>query len=310
MIKSVVGYVRVSTEGQAESGLGLEDQINKIKTYCSLYDLHLIEVVVDAGASAKSLEREGIQRIISGAKAGAFGGVVVAKLDRLTRSMRDLHKLLDEVFGAVELHSVAEKVDTSSAAGRLVLNVLMSVAEWERETIGERTSAALKVKQARGEKLGAAPFGQRWEEGRLVDDEREQEIISVVRELRSRGLTLRAIKDELAARRMSGRRGVSFSLSTLAKVSVGVEVARAIVDEQPKMTPVASRGKAPFGQRWEDGRLVSDGREQEIISVVRDLRSRGWTLQAIKDELAVRRMSGRTGASFGFSTLAKIGAAA
>ena len=136
MIKSVVGYVRVSTECQAESGLGLEDQINKIKTYCSLYDLNLIEIVVDAGASAKSLEREGIQKIISGAKAGAFGGVVVAELDRLTRSMRDLHKLLDEVFGAVELHSVAEKVDTSSAAGRLVLNVLMSVAEWERETIG------------------------------------------------------------------------------------------------------------------------------------------------------------------------------
>jgi len=218
MFKSVVGYVRVSTEGQAESGLGLEDQVSKIKGYCTLYDLELLEIVVDAGVSAKSLERDGIQKIITGAQAGSFAGVVVAKLDRLTRSVRDLHALLDQVFGVVELHSVAEKVDTSSAAGRLVLNVLMSVAEWERETIGERTSAALQVKLARGETLGKAPFGQRWEGGRLVHDEREQEIISVVRGLRARGWTLQAIRDELLARGMTGRTGSSFGLSTIAKM--------------------------------------------------------------------------------------------
>ena len=62
MSKRVVGYVRVSTDRQAESGLGLDDQINKIKTYCSLYDLNLIDIIVDAGASAKDLEREGIQQ--------------------------------------------------------------------------------------------------------------------------------------------------------------------------------------------------------------------------------------------------------
>jgi len=308
MSKRVVGYVRVSTDRQAESGLGLDDQINKIKTYCSLYDLNLIDIIVDAGASAKDLEREGIQKLISEAQAGAFAGVVVAKLDRLTRSMRDLHTLLEQVFNSVELHSVAEKVDTSSAAGRLVLNVLMSVAEWEREAIGERTAAALKVKADRGEALGKAPFGRRWEGGQLVDDEREQEIISCVKELRARGWTLHAIKDELALRRMTGRTNRAPALSTIAKI--GADASPTTQEPQREPRRLSGVGKAPFGRRWEGGQLIDDEREQGIIACVKELRARGWTLHAIKDELALRRMTGRTGASFSFATLSKIGAVA
>jgi DNA invertase Pin-like site-specific DNA recombinase len=220
MSKRVIGYVRVSTAGQAESGLSIEAQRSKIEAYCGLYDLELVEIIVDAGESAKSLKRPGIDRLLSAVAAGSLDGVVVAKLDRLTRSMRDLHRLLEEVFSKVELHSVAEKVDTSSAAGRLVLNVLMSVAEWEREAIGERTATALKAKKARGEKVGRAPYGFRWEDGELVKDETEQKTVAVIKELRSRGLTLRAIKGEIEERGLLNRSGVArWSLAVLSKVA-------------------------------------------------------------------------------------------
>jgi site-specific DNA recombinase len=203
-MKKVIGYIRVSTEGQAESGLGLADQEMKIRGYCSIYDLELVDIVVDAGASAKNLNREGISRVIKSVESGEVEGVLVAKLDRLTRSMTDLHVLLNTVFSKVELHSVAEKVDTSTAAGRLVLNVLMSVAEWEREAIGERTSAALQAKKAKKAKKaesvarkakmmmrkainGRAPFGWQWKDGDLVPEKKEQEVIVLLKELRESG---------------------------------------------------------------------------------------------------------------------------
>lgn len=195
-MKKVIGYIRVSTESQAESGLGLADQEMKIRGYCSIYDLELVDIVVDAGASAKNLNREGISRVIESVEAGEVEGVLVAKLDRLTRSMTDLHVLLNTVFSKVELHSVAEKVDTSTAAGRLVLNVLMSVAAWEREAIGERTSAALQAKKAnksprskmtRKAINGRAPFGWQWKNGDLVPEKKEQEVISLIKDLRESG---------------------------------------------------------------------------------------------------------------------------
>lgn len=190
-MKKVIGYIRVSTDGQAESGLGLADQEMKIRSYCLLYDLELVDVISDAGASAKSLNRAGIQDVINLAQSGAVDGIIIAKLDRLTRSMKDLHVLLDTVFNRVELHSVAEKVDTSTAAGRLVLNVLMSVAEWEREAIGERTSAALQAKKKQSKRVinGRAPYGWRWVDGELVEIPEQQRVLTLMRELRESGLT-------------------------------------------------------------------------------------------------------------------------
>jgi DNA invertase Pin-like site-specific DNA recombinase len=194
-MKKVVGYIRVSTDTQAESGLGLADQEMKIRGYSQIYDLELVEIIVDAGASAKSLNRDGIQRVIEMSTSGDIDGIVIAKLDRLTRKMTDLHQLLDSVFSKVELHSVAEKVDTSSAAGRLVLNVLMSVAEWEREAIGERTSAALQTKKkiAKRKINGRAPLGWQWVDGELVKHEGEYKVIERMRKLRDLGVTYREI---------------------------------------------------------------------------------------------------------------------
>ena len=94
----VIGYIRVSTGKQEESGLSLEVQEAKVRQYCELYELELSEVIVDAGESAKTLSRPGVQRALDLLKAGGAQGLVVAKLDRLTRNIRDMNYLIEEIF--------------------------------------------------------------------------------------------------------------------------------------------------------------------------------------------------------------------
>lgn len=219
----VIGYVRVSTDEQARDGVSLEAQAAKVRAYCALYDLELVDVVADPGASAKTLDRPGLQTVLARLRAGEAGGLVVAKLDRLTRSVSDMDRLIRDYFGerarhAVSLQSVADQVDTRTAAGRLVLNVLMSVAQWEREAIGERTRDALAHKASKGERVsGRVPYGFRLADDgvHLESNPDEQEVIATVRELRAAGLSQRGIVAALAKRGLCNREGNRFALAAV-----------------------------------------------------------------------------------------------
>jgi len=191
----VIGYVRVSTEEQATHGVSLDAQEAKIRQYASLYELDLAEVIVDAGQSAKSLNRPGLNRALQALEGGEVEGLLIAKLDRLTRSLIDWGNLITRYFGKrFALLSVADQIDTRSATGRLGLNILMSVAQWEREAIGERTSTALQFKKSQGQKLGAPPLAC-------------PQTIARIRQLRDQGLTLRAIANQLTAEGFRTKRG-------------------------------------------------------------------------------------------------------
>ncbi len=157
-----IGYVRVSTQEQSTDGVSLAAQEAKIRSYAALYDIELADVIVDAGQSAKSLDRPGLIRALEMLKSGEAKGLVIAKLDRLTRSVADLATLLDGYFSekaGCQLWSVADSIDTRTAAGRMVLNILMSVSQWEREAIGERTRDALQHKDSQGERIGRIRYG-------------------------------------------------------------------------------------------------------------------------------------------------------
>jgi site-specific DNA recombinase len=210
-----VAYLRVSTDKQADRGVSLDAQRAKVAAYAELYDLELVEVVVDAGASAKTLDRPGLARALGMLrKGGEADALLVVKLDRLTRSVRDLGELVERHFapGKAALLSVGEQIDTRSAAGRLVLNVLASVSQWEREAIGERTAAAMQHKAACGEFTGGeAPFGWRVVDELLEPVESEQTVIAEARRLRAAGLSLRAVARELDAVGMRSRTGRPFA---------------------------------------------------------------------------------------------------
>lgn len=218
-----VAYVRVSTEKQADHGVSLAAQTARVEAYATLYDLELVETVVDAGISAKDMRRPGLLRALSALEAGRASALVVVKLDRLTRSVRDLGSLVERYFatGRFSLLSVGEQIDTRSAAGRLVLNVLASVAQWEREATGERTSAAMRHKATRGEFTGGrVPFGfQLAGNGiELVAVAEEQEAIAIAQQLRARGHSLRSIAVHLRERGYRSRSGKAFAAMQISRM--------------------------------------------------------------------------------------------
>ena len=220
--KNAIGYVRVSTADQADSGASLAAQRAKVKAYATLHDMELVEIIEDAGHSAKSLERPGMTRLLRLIKGRKVDVVNVAKLDRITRSVRDLGDLVD-LFkrSGVEFASVGDHIDTSTAAGRLVLNVMGSVSQWEREAIGERTSEALAALRARGRRVSRfAPFGYRSDgNGSWIPDEHEQQAVELIVQLRAEGLSLRAIAAELERRGFRSRsHGRRLSAQTIANV--------------------------------------------------------------------------------------------
>lgn len=208
----ITGYIRVSTEEQANSGISLEAQKAKIRGYAELYELELVEIIEDRGASGKNLKRDGIQKALEMIRNGESQGILVAKLDRLTRSIVDMNNLIKNYFGEHSDHqgtlfSVADQVDTRTASGRLVLNVLMSVAQWEREAIGERTKEALAHKKARGERLGTPAMGTRIIDGEAVEDHEEIRTLRYIVELRNERLSLRAIARRLNNEGITTKRG-------------------------------------------------------------------------------------------------------
>ena len=213
-----LGYIRVSTDKQADKGLSLETQREKIRAMAVVHGTELADVVVDAGESAKNLDRPGMKRILDLVRGGDVATVIVAKLDRLTRSVRDLADLL-EVFQrkGVSLVSVAESLDTGSAAGRLVLNIMVSVSQ--SEAIGKRRDA-LQLKRSRREFLGNAPFGCRLaaDQQHIEPDRREQAVLKRIHQLRQDGMSLRAIAAELNRQRITTRRGSPWRMEYVARL--------------------------------------------------------------------------------------------
>jgi site-specific DNA recombinase len=219
----VLAYVRVSTSMQAEKGVSLEAQHSKVRAYADLYDLDLVDVVVDAAASAKTLDRPGLRQVLAALRAGDADALLVIKLDRLTRSVRDLCDLLERSKReGWALMSVGEQIDTSTAAGRMVVNILGVISQWERETIGERTSAAMQHMKGSSEFTGGkvAPYGyQVGADGvHLVAVEHEQTVIVEARRLRSQGRSLRQVAVALAAAGMLNRAGKTFQASQIARM--------------------------------------------------------------------------------------------
>ena len=217
-----IGYARVSTDKQADRGVSLEAQTEKIRAMTVVHGAELADIIVEAGESAKTLNRPGMQRLLALVDSGEVNAVIVAKLDRLTRSVKDLCELLERFEkSGVALISVAESLDTSSAAGRLVLNIMTAVSQWEREAIGERTRDAMRHKRTNGERVGNIAFGYRLTaDGVHVEPEpAEQAMIATIGELRAKGRSLRRIAIDLNSRGWRTRRGSEWRLESVARVA-------------------------------------------------------------------------------------------
>jgi DNA invertase Pin-like site-specific DNA recombinase len=156
-----IAYTRVSTFDQAEDGHGLDAQWHKIGLWSQLNEHDIVGHITEA-ASGKSAEaRPELQRALSMLRRGEADGVVVAKLDRLSRSVKDFATLLEEFQGNGWSLSVLDlQVDLGTPVGKLVAGILSAVAEFEREIIVERTKAGMAAAKAKGIHLGRPKKGK------------------------------------------------------------------------------------------------------------------------------------------------------
>ena len=213
-----IGYVRVSTTGQAEQGISLDNQEAKIKSYCELNDLELIEVIKDEGLSAKSLAKrpQAIEMLHKARKEKL--AVVVYKLDRMFRNTVESLTTIDSLAkSGASFHSINEKLDTSSAFGKFFLTQIAALAELERNLISERTKDALANKKAQGKRIGNIPFGYTLADDRetLLEFEPEREILRQIQELRSTGLSIRKVTERLNFMGFRSRTGKEFTKPTV-----------------------------------------------------------------------------------------------
>lgn len=194
----LIAYARVSTAEQAMSGLGLEAQEAQLRAEFAHQGWDLVELIRDEGESGGTMKRPGLRRALEAIATGHADGLVVAKLDRLTRSVVDFGVFLSWIDAAqASLVALDFKLDTGSPGGRLVSSVLMAVAEWERDTIAARTKASLHAKRARGESIGRPA---------VID---RPELAARIVGLRAEGLTLQAICDQLNADQVPTPRGAA-----------------------------------------------------------------------------------------------------
>jgi site-specific DNA recombinase len=217
-----VGYVRVSTESQATDGVSLDAQQARIAAWCVANDAELAGVHIDAGISGgRADNRPGLQEALADV-CQAGGVLVVYSLSRLARSVLDTITITNRLNQAgADLVSLSEKIDTTSAAGKMIFRVMAVMAEFERDLISERTRGAMAYKRDKGERIGTIPLGFALaEDGRtLHPDDDEQRAIGTIRNLSSSGLGLRAIArelDRLEVPTKTGRAG--WTHSAVAKV--------------------------------------------------------------------------------------------
>lgn len=206
---AVIGYVRVSTAEQADSGLGLAAQKASIAAYAVQRGWELAELYEDAGASGKALRgRPGLAAALDALDSGRAGVLLVAKLDRLARSVADFAGLVRRAEReGWSLVVVDLQVDMSTPTGGLLANVTASVAEWEQKTIGQRTKEALAVRRAEGVRLGRP---------RILDPA----VARRIRRQRTRGRTLQAIANDLNDAGIKTATGRTWSPALVRKVTL------------------------------------------------------------------------------------------
>lgn len=210
----VIGYCRVSSEEQGISGLGLEAQEAAIRAACDSRGWQLLEIVQEVGSGRDVRKRPLLRDLLDRleAKDAPARTIVVAKLDRLTRSVADGGRLFERAKDhRWDIVALDLGVDTTTASGELVANLMIAVGQWERRAIGERTSAALRAKRERGERVGRPPSIP-------------PEIIDRMRSMKRRGMSASRIASELNAQGSTNTAGNPWTKRHVEKACIRYKI--------------------------------------------------------------------------------------
>ncbi len=216
-----VGYIRVSTDEQA---LGPEAQREALNAWCERHDARLCAIFEDIGVSggAPLEKRPGLNAALDALALEGAGVLLVAKRDRLARDIviaAVVERLVER--GGARVLSADGTGNGDGPEHQLMRNLIMAFASYERALIGARTRAALRVKKAKGKRVGAIPYGYRLaEDGEtLKPDPTEQTVVGIVKSMRKKGGSLRAIADELTRRAFATRTGGYWHVQTISNIA-------------------------------------------------------------------------------------------
>jgi len=191
-MNKAIGHIRVSTQKQADEGVSLDAQRAKIEAWCLTNDYELAGIHCDEGISGTKSNRDGL--LAAMAEVGKGTALVVYSLSRLTRSTKDLLAFTEQLdHQGADLISLTEKIDTTTAAGKMVFRMLGVLNEFERDQVSERTKAALTHKKENNQVYNHTPFGYYRSDDRLMWDKTEQRLIGYVQSKHRRGMSYSAI---------------------------------------------------------------------------------------------------------------------
>lgn len=224
MRHSAVGYVRVSTERQAEEGLGLAIQERAIRHLARTAGLKLQEIVRDEGVNGTLEERPGLASLLDSLRPGMV--VVVARLDRLARDLltqefllRDMRQRGADLVSCSQAEADYLRDDPDDPTRKLIRQVLGAVSEFERALIKLRLSRGRAAKAAKGGfAYGSPPYGSRAADRKLVPEESEQAVIELATRLRREGASLRSIGRSLLEAGHSPRRAKAWHPQVVARL--------------------------------------------------------------------------------------------
>ena len=186
-------YVRVSTEEQAKEGLSIDAQIDKCRSFCNARDWEVFKVYRDAGFSAGSLNRPALELLLRDAQEKKFNVILVYKIDRFSRKLRDLIMVLDDLKEKeINFTSVTEQIDTTSAMGEAFFQIIGVFAQLERGMVKERVELAFDKKIDLGESLSRAPLGYKYLNKKLILDENAERVKEIF-EMWALGINYREI---------------------------------------------------------------------------------------------------------------------
>lgn len=215
--------MRVSTEEQAKDGFSINAQKEKLKAYCKANDWEIVDYYVDDGISGKNIKgRPEVLRLLEDVKNGKVNNVLIYKLDRLTRSMKDLISLI-ELFDKYNCNfsSVTEKLDTSNATGRMFIKIIGIFAEFERENLAERVSFGYEQKTREGNYTntqGVNGYDYIMGKGDLVVNVQEKDIVNRIYEMYLNGNSMLKIARIFNSEKVPTKRGGSWSQSTIKSI--------------------------------------------------------------------------------------------
>ena len=226
--KKACVYTRVSTDAQ-EDNTSLEEQDRKCRAQIVAKGWECVGTYSDPGVSGRTMNREGLWQMLDDIKAGKIQAVVVYKLDRLSRKQRDTLSIIEDHFlkNHVDLISLNETLDTTTAWGRAMIGILSAFNQMESETIQMRTTDGRKAKARKGGYAGGKPpIGYKAQDGNLVVVPEEAEIVRLVFKLREEHWTLIGITEELNRRGYRTKKGLEFKHSAIQNILANEETYR------------------------------------------------------------------------------------